>query len=78
MTNIITNYIGLRILLNFYVYRYCTAIISLELLKPRLAAPLQLPVVLDKGSVVGPDIESSGKLIGKLTFDLCNNQLKMG
>jgi hypothetical protein len=48
----------------------------LELLKPRLAAPLQLPAVPDKGSVfVDPTF---WKLFWKLTFDLYYNQLKMG
>jgi hypothetical protein len=35
------------------VHTHSQAVVSLELLKPRLAAPLQLPAVLDKGSVVG-------------------------
>jgi hypothetical protein len=38
------------------MYWYRTAIISLKLLKPRLAAPLQLTDVLDKGSFVGPKV----------------------
>ncbi len=37
-----------------FVHTHSQAVISLELLKPRLAAPLQLPSVLEKGSVVGP------------------------
>jgi hypothetical protein len=44
-------------------------VVSLELLKPRLPAPLQLPLpaVPDKGSGVDTDILESS---GKLTFDL--------